>query len=78
MRLVLKVGSLVNVDDKSLIIRNIAQKVVAKSGFGCKFHDLKYFEVGFLFYIFLEFIINLRENYKMCRKMSNLCIFIMF
>ena len=32
---------------------------MAKSGFGRRFHDLKYFEVGF-FFIFLEFIINLR------------------
>ena len=34
---------------------------MANSSFGHRFHDLKYFEVGF-FSIFLEFIINLREN----------------
>ena len=32
---------------------------MAKYGFGRKFHDLKYFEVGD-FFIFLEFLINLR------------------
>ena len=44
-----------------LIIRNNAQKVMAKSGFGRRFHDLKYIEVGFL-YIFLEFTINARAK----------------
>ena len=34
---------------------------MAKYGFGRRFHDLKYFEVGF-FFIFLEFIINLRAT----------------
>jgi hypothetical protein len=32
---------------------------MAKSSFGSRFHDLKYFEVGF-FLIFLESIKNLR------------------
>ena len=32
---------------------------MANSCFGCRFHDLEYFEVGIIF-IFLEFIINLR------------------
>ena len=43
----------------NLIAKSDAQKVMAKYGFGCSFHDLKYFEVGILF-IFLEFVINLR------------------
>ena len=30
------------------IIKHIAQKVMAKFGFGYIFHDLKYFEVDFL------------------------------
>jgi hypothetical protein len=33
------------------VIKNIVKKVMAKYGFGHKFHDLKYFEVGFLFRI---------------------------
>ena len=33
---------------------------MAKSHFMDRFHDLKYFEVGFYFFIFLQFIINLR------------------
>ena len=32
-----------------------------KFGFGCRFYHLKYFEVG-IFFIFLEFIINLRAT----------------
>ena len=32
---------------------------MAKIGFGCRFHDLKYFKVG-LFFIFLNFFITLR------------------
>ena len=34
-----------------IIIKNIAQKVMAKSSLGHRFHDLRYFEVGFLFQI---------------------------
>ena len=30
-----------------LIIKNIAQKIMAKFGVERRFHDLKYFEVGF-------------------------------
>ena len=33
-----------------LIIIGIAQKVMAKFGFGPRFHDLEYFEVGFFSY----------------------------
>ena len=43
---------------------------MVESSFGCRFHDLKYFEVD-IFYIFLEFIIcwrassqNFVENYQ--------------
>jgi hypothetical protein len=34
-----------------LIIKSIAQKVMAKYGFERRFHDLKYFEVGHIFHI---------------------------
>ena len=34
-----------------LIIKSIAQNVMAKFGFGQRFHNLKCFEVGFLFHI---------------------------
>ena len=43
-----------------LIIKNTTQRVIAKSRFRLRFHDLKYFEVGFFSFIFLEFIIELR------------------
>jgi hypothetical protein len=41
-------------------MRSMAQNVMAKFGFGHRFHDLKYFEVGLFFFIFPHFIINLR------------------
>ena len=34
-----------------LIVESDAQKVIAKFGFGHRFHDLKYFEVGFFFHV---------------------------
>ena len=34
---------------------------MAKTSFKRRFHDLKYFDVGFYF-IYLEFIINLRSS----------------
>ena len=33
------------------VIKNTVKKVMAKYDFGHRFHDLKYFEVGFLFHI---------------------------
>ena len=33
------------------IIKSITQKVMAKSGIGCRYHELKYFEVGFFCHI---------------------------
>ena len=42
------------------IIKSTAQKVMANYCFGHRVHDLQYFEVGISFFIFLEFIINLR------------------
>ena len=51
-----------------LIIKSIAQKVMANYGFGCKFHDLKYLDFRFFFFIFLEFIINMRATLQFCRK----------
>ena len=50
-----------------LIIKSIAQKVMAKFGFGRKFHDLKYLEFG-IFFLILEFIINLRETIQIFVK----------
>ena len=39
--------------------------IMAKFGFGHRFHDLKYFEDSFyLFFNFLEFILNLGHCYK--------------
>ena len=46
----------------NIIITKITQKAMAKVGFGRRFHDLIYFEVGFIFLIFLEYIINLRAT----------------
>ena len=37
-------------------MRSTTHKVLLNLVFGCGFHDLKYFKVGFL--VFLEFIIN--------------------
>ena len=31
------------------MIKSIAQKVMANTGFGCRFHDLKYFKSGGFF-----------------------------
>ena len=42
-------------------MKSTTQRVMAKFGFGRRFHDIKYFEVGFIF-MFLEFIINLRAT----------------
>jgi len=42
------------------IIKSTAQKVMAQFGSGHKFHDLKCFEVGICFFIFLKSIVNLR------------------
>lgn len=44
-----------------LITESTAQKVMAKSSYGDRLHDLRYFEVGFLF-ILLVLFINLRES----------------
>ena len=52
---------------------------MAKSGVGCRFRDLEYFEVGFIYLftyilfslIFLEFIINWRATLqKFVEKIS--------
>ena len=50
-----------------VIIKSIAQKVMVNFGFEHRFHDLKYFEVGF-FFISLEFIINLRTSLQKFAK----------
>jgi hypothetical protein len=46
-----------------LIIKSDTQKVMTKYGIGRRFHDLEYFEVGFV-KTFLEFIIKLRATCK--------------
>ena len=48
-----------NIGTSKLIINSTTQKVMAKSSVGRRFHDIKDFEVE-IFFIFLEFIINLR------------------
>jgi hypothetical protein len=55
----------------NFIIISIAQRVMGKYGFGCRFHDLEYFEVGNIF-IFLEFIINLKLALNVFFKKTNL------
>ena len=52
-----------------LILKSIAQKVMAKYGFECRFHDLKYLEVRFFLHIS-------GIHYKLegtITKMVNLC-----
>ena len=44
-----------------LSIKSDAQKQTIEYGFGCRFHDLNYSEVGIRF-MFLEFIIYLRAS----------------
>ena len=55
-----------NVDVKmrssKLIIKSIAQEAMTDSSFGHRFHDLKYFEVGFVFFIILEFFYKLEST----------------
>ena len=51
-----------------LMIKSIPQKVMVNFGFRRRFHDLKFYEVGFFFFFFffffiiLEFVINLRAS----------------
>ena len=45
------------IKSSKLVNKNVAQNVMATFGFGRRFHDLKHFEVIFLF-ILLEFIIT--------------------
>ena len=42
-----------------LIIKSTTQKVIPKLGSGHRFHDLKYFEIGY-FFVFLGSHLNLR------------------
>ena len=53
-----------------LIIKSNAQKEMAKSGFGCRFHDLNYFELKWFFFpphslnsLYTQVIVK-----KFCRK----------
>ena len=52
-----------------LVIESDAQKKMAKSRSGCKFHDLKYFNIKF--YIFLKIIILLRASIQKLLKKSH-------
>lgn len=45
-----------------VIFKSIAHKDMAKSFVLHRFHDIKYFEVIILFYLILEFIINMRAS----------------
>jgi hypothetical protein len=47
-----------------IIIKSITQKVMANYGLIRRFHDLKFCEVEFLFLIFFDFIVNLRQHHK--------------
>ena len=59
-----------------LIMKNIAQKVMVKFGFGRKFHDLKHFEVGDFFSYSLTHI-NMRTTLqKIVKKHQFNVIFI--
>ena len=42
-----------------LIIKSDGHKVMAKYGFGCRFHAIKFLKLDFVF-VLLEFVINLR------------------
>ena len=50
-----------NIEYWDEIFKIISSKEMTKSGFGHRFHDLKYFKVGFIF-ILLEFLISLRAT----------------
>ena len=52
-----------------LIIESIGQKVMTKSSFEHRFHNLKYFEVGF-FLVFFEFSIKSRAPIQKLYKKS--------
>ena len=60
-----------------LIIKSTTQKVMAKSSFGRRLHNLKSFEVG-VFDIPLIYCILEGTTTKICRKTSIYCNFIMF
>ena len=57
------------------VIKCTTQKVMAKSGFGRRFHNLKYFEVEIVFFIFLEFTITLRATLRKIVEYINLMQF---
>jgi hypothetical protein len=43
-----------------LIMKSNAQKQMAKFSLGCKFHDINYFEIDFIFYA-LEVIVERKK-----------------
>ena len=61
-----------------------AQKQMADSSFGHRFHDLEYFEVEFFFFILLEFIIhkfevssqNFVENHQFVNLVVHFTMFV--
>ena len=59
-----------------VIIKGDAQKVMGKCGFGHRFHDLKYFEVG-IFLIFLDFV-NLRALLKNFLEKNQFYVFLSY
>jgi hypothetical protein len=60
------------------ITKSKVRKQIAKYGFECRFHDLKYFEHGF-FFTFLKFKMNLRAPCKKsCKKSLIYCTFSLF
>jgi hypothetical protein len=58
----------------NIIIKSITQKVMPKSGFGNRFHDLKYFEVGIFFHIPLIHYKLEGKITKSCQNSPILCI----
>ena len=56
-----------------LIIKNNAQKQLAKSSFRHKFHDLKYFELG-IFFVFLKIFIYFRASSNQGQNFINLIL----
>ena len=53
----------------NLIIKSIARKVMSKFGFGHSFHDLEYFEIGFISFHNPWILYKLEDTItKICRK----------
>jgi hypothetical protein len=59
-------------DESKVIMKSIAQKVMANSSLEHRFHDLKYFEVGFFFFISLDFTRNFKTSLQKFAKTHQL------